>query len=225
MTGRAPLPLAARKRREHGTNACYRFGVVGDDYRNGCRCYECCAAGVLYEKLRANRKRRGVDPYVDNTEAREHLVWLESQGIGLRTVSARTGLSRSALSLIRNGTRSVSRPETIATIVAVHRGAAAQGAVVDGTRTTALLEDLMAMGYTKGALAEMLGASKRALQVCRRGTVLQSTADKVAELHERLTRERDAQREWDAERQADYRARKAAGLVVPRRLEDRAVAS
>lgn len=211
MTGRAPVPIEDRKRREHGTNSRYRKGEVGDDYRNGCRCFECCSAGVLYEKLRAARKARGVDPYVDNTEAREHLLWLERHGVGLRTVCEVSGVSRSALSLIRKGVRPVSRPETITAILAVHTGNAAPGAVIDGTRTMALINELLALGHTKAGLAQMLGASTKALQVCKRGTIRRETADKVAELHEQLTRERDAQRQWDAERQADYRARRDAG--------------
>lgn len=213
MTGRAPVPIEDRKRREHGTNARYRWGEVGDDYRNGCRCFECCSAGVLYEKLRAARKARGVDPYVDNTEAREHLLWLEQHGVGLRTVCEVSGVSRSALSLIRKGVRPVSRPETITAILAVHTGNAAPGAVIDGARTMALIDELLALGHTKGAVAQMLGASTKALQVCKRGTIRRETADKVAELHEQLTRERDAQRQWEAERQADYRARRDAGQL------------
>ena len=213
MTGRAPVPIEDRKRRDHGTNARYRWGEVGDDYRNGCRCFECCSAGVLYEKLRANRKRRGMDAYVDNTEAREHLLWLEQHGVGLRTVCEVSGVSRSALSLIRKGVRPVSRPETITAILAVHTGNAAPGAVIDGAPTMALIDELLALGHTKGAVAQMLGASTKALQVCKRGTIRRETADKVAELHEQLTRERDAQRQWDAERQADYRARRDAGQL------------
>jgi len=213
MTGRPPVPIELRKRREHGTNARYRWGEVGDDYRNGCRCYECCTAGVLYEKLRERRKARGIDPYVDNSEARAHLEWLETQGVGLRTVSSVSGVSRSALSLIRKGTRPVSRPETIAAIMAVHTGDAAAGAVIDGTRTMQLVDELLALGHTKGDLAVMLGASRKALQVCRRGTIRRETADKVTALYEELTRERDAQRQWDAERKADYRARRETGQL------------
>ena len=213
MSGRKPVPIADRKRREHGTNARYRWGEVGDDYRNGCRGCECCSAGVLYEKLRANRKRRGMDAYVDNTEAREHLLWLEQHGVGLRTVCEVSGVSRSALSLIRKGVRPVSRPETITAILAVHTGNAAPGAVIDGAPTMALIDELLALGHTKGAVAQMLGASTKGLQVCKRGTIRRETADKVAELHEQLTRERDAQRQWDAERQADYRARRDAGQL------------
>jgi transcriptional regulator with XRE-family HTH domain len=213
MSGRPPVPIEDRKRREHGTNARYRWGEVGDDYRNGCRCFECSSAGVLYEKLRAARKARGVDPYVDNTEAREHLLWLEQHGVGLRTVCEVSGVSRSALSLIRKGVRPVSRSETITAILAVHTGNAAPGAVIDGAPTMALIDELLALGHTKGAVAQMLGASTKALQVCKRGTIRRETADKVAELHEQLTRERDAQRQWDAERQADYRARRDAGQL------------
>ena len=211
MTGRPPLAIADRKHREHGTNACYRFGVVGDDWRNGCRCYECTTAGVLYEKQRANKKARGWQPYVDNTEAREHLQWLEAQGVGLRAVAAASGLTRSQLSRIRSGSTTRSRRESIDAVLAVGTHHASAGAVVDGARTTRLIAELVELGYTRGSIAQALGASTRALQVCKRGTVLRSTADKVEALHRRLTAERDAQRQWDAERQADYRARKASG--------------
>jgi len=211
VTGRPPLPVDQRVRREHGTNACYRWGVVGDDYRNGCRCYECTTAGVLYEKQRANKKLRGWQPYVDNTEAREHLLWLEGQGVGLRAVAEASGLTRSQLSRIRSGSTTQSRRESIDAVLAVGTHHASAGAVVDGARTTRLIGELVDMGHTRGAIAEALGASTKSLQVCKRGTVLRSTADKVAALHRDLTAERDAQRQWDAERQADYRNRRDAG--------------
>lgn len=213
MTGRLPLPLEQRKHREHGTNACYRWGLVGDDWRNGCRCYECTSAGVLYEKRRAARKARGEEPFVDNAEARAHLVWLESQGVGLRTVAEASGLTRSQLARIRSGSTTRSKPETVARVLAVHKGVAKGGAVIDGTRTMQLVAELVEMGWTKGAIAQALGASTKALQVCRRGTLLRSTADKVARLHLEATAERDARRQWEAERQADYRRRRDLGQL------------
>lgn len=211
MTGRTALPMEQRKRRAHGTNARYRWGEVGDDYRNGCRCYECTTAGVLYQKRWEVRKARGVEPYVDVSEGLAHLEFLRGNGVGLRTVSEVSGVPRSSLRLILRGDRTKVRPETLAAILGVHLGHAKPGAVVDGARTVALVEDLVAIGWTKGAIAQALGASKKALQVCKRGTVLRSTADKVAALHEEATRERDARRQWEAERQADYRRRRDAG--------------
>ena len=211
MTGRAPLPMEQRKRREHGTNARYRKGEVGDDYRNGCRCYECTTAGVLYQKRWEARKARGVEPYVDVSEGRAHLEFLRENGVGLRTVSEVSEVPRSSLRLILRGDRTKVRPETLAAILGVHLGHAKAGAVVDGAHAMALVEELVAMGWTKGAIAQALGASRKALQVCRRGTLRRSTAEKIVALHEELTRERDARRQWEAERQADYRRRRDAG--------------
>lgn len=211
MTGRAPLPMEQRKRRAHGTNARYRWGEVGNDYRNGCRCYECTTAGVLYQKRWEARKARGIEPYVDASEARAHLEFLRANGVGLRTVAEVSGVHRPSLRLILRGERKRVRPETLAAVLGVHLGHAKPGAVVDGTRTTELVAELLEMGWTKGAIAQALGATTKALQACRRGTVLRSTADKVATLHEEATRERDARRQWDAERQADYRRRRDAG--------------
>lgn len=213
MTADATGATAGRKYREHGTNARYRFGEIGNDYRNGCRCHLCTDAGVLYEKQRANRKRRGWQPYVDNTEARAHLAWLETQSVGLRAVAAASGLTRSQLGRIRSGSTTRSRPETIAAVLAVGKFDAKPGAVVDGTRTLQLIDELRALGHTNSAIAQALGSSKKALQVCRRGTLLRSTADKVEALHREWTAERDAQRQYDAERQADYRQRRADGRL------------
>lgn len=210
MTGRPPLPPEQRKRREHGTNACYRWGVVGGDYRNGCRCVDCTTAGVLYEKRRSIRKARGWEPYVDNTAAREHLLWLAEQGIGLRAVVEASGLSRSALQQVRSGVRTRSRQEWIERVLAVGTHRAAPGTKIDAGPTLALIDELVALGHTKGSLAVQLGATKRDLQIGRRGTILRSTADKVEALHRELTASRDAERDYNARRKAAERRRAAA---------------
>ena len=210
MTGRPPLPPKQRKRREHGTNACYRWGVVGGDYRNGCRCVDCTTAGVLYEKRRTVRKARGWEPYVDNAAAREHLLWLAEQGIGLRAVAEASGLSRSALQDVRSGVRTSSRREWIERVLAVGTHRAAPGARIDAGPTLALIDELVALGHTKGSIAVRLGATKRALQIGKQGTILRLTADKVEALHRELTASRDAGRDLERRRQADYRRRAAA---------------
>ena len=211
MTGRPPLPLEQRKRREHGTNARYRLGEVGDDWRNGCRCHLCTDAAVTYEKQLARRKANGWEPYVDAAEAVSHLEFLRDNGVGLRAVAEASGVPRSTLRLLLNGERRRVRPETLSAVLGVHLGHAKPGAVVDGRRTMELVDELLALGHTKGAIAQALGCSRKALQVCRRGTLRLSTAQKVAALHEEWTRERDARRQWEAERQADYRRRRDLG--------------
>jgi hypothetical protein len=194
--------------RAHGTYARYRFGAKGQDWRAGCRCFDCSAAGVLYEKQREARKRRGWEPYVDNAEARDHLGWLRANGVGLRAVAQQTGLGRSALTKIAAGTVTRSRPETVEAILAVHLGAARPGAYVDARRTWVLLDELIALGHTKASLALQLGAQTPALQIGRR-RVKQSTAHRVEALHRHLTASRDAGRDLERRRQAEYRRRAA----------------
>lgn len=190
--------------RAHGTYARYRLGEAGGDWRNGCRCFDCTSAGVLYEKQREARKRRGWEPYVDNAEARGHLEWLRANGVGLRAVALRSGLGRSALQKIASGTVTRSKPETIEAILAVHLGAARPGAYVDARRTWALLDELIALGHTRGSLALRLGAVRPHLQVGRTRCSA-ATAAKVEALHRELTASRDAGRDVERRRQAERR--------------------
>lgn len=208
---RPPLRPEQRKQREHGTNACYRWGVVGQDWRNGCRCFECSNAGNLYEKRRAYKKSKGWEPFVSNAEAREHLLWLQSKNVGLRTVAEVSGLSRSALSLVRSGKRTKSTPEFIAKVLAVGTHQVAAGAFVDAGPTRRLIEELVALGYSKASIAKALGAASPALQIAERDSVLRSTADKVAALHREWTASRDATRHFNAARRRHLRQRIAQG--------------
>ena len=193
--------------REHGTYTCYRWGPEpGQDWRRGCRCLPCTDAAVLYNKLSVRRRINGIDTLFDNTEAREHLEFLRANGVGLRTVSEQSGIGRTALAQIINGRTKRARAETIAKILAVGTHVRAPGALVDATRTWELIDDMLRYGYTKGDLARRLGSEydKPALQI-QRDVVLQSTADKVAELHAQLV---GTERELMRARQAKLRQRR-----------------
>lgn len=193
--------------REHGTYTCYRWGPEpGQDWRRGCRCLPCTDAAVLYNKLSVRRRINGIDTLFDNTEAREHLEFLRANGVGLRTVSEQSGIGRTALAQIINGRTKRARAETIAKILAVGTHVRAPGALVDATRTWELIDDMIRYGYTKGDLARRLGSEyeKPALQISG-DMVLQSTADKVAELHAQLV---GTERELMRARQAKLRQRR-----------------
>lgn len=195
------------RERPHGTNFRYRFGATGNDWRNGCRCYECSQAGVLYEKLRAARKARGVEPFVDNSDARTHLEWLGRNGVGMRVVADRTGLRRLTLQKIASGAVRKSRPDTVERILGCHLGFAAPGASVDAADTLRLLDELVALGYSRLYLARQLNPNAHKLQVGRSGRVRRATADQVRDLHRQLTASRDAHRDYNARRKADERRR------------------
>jgi len=195
--------------REHGTYTCYRWGTQpGEDWRRGCRCQPCRQAAATYNKILERRRRNGVETLFDNTEAREHLAWLSSKGVGLRTIQARSGVGRTTLHKIARGSARRSRAETIAAILAVGTHVRAPGGRVDAGPTWKLLDDMLRYGYTHGYLAKRLGAvyDKPNLQIGRT-MVLQSTADKVAELHAQLV---GTERELIRARQAEYRRRKGS---------------
>jgi len=193
--------------RSHGTRACYVYGPEpGQDWTKGCRCADCSIAAGDYEVARRRAREAGVQPFVDNSEAREHLLWLQSQGVGLRSVQQRSGVGRTALSMIRSGERTRSRPETVEAILAVHLGNAAPGAHVDASRTHREVADLLDLGWSKAAIARaVVSPTARALQF-RGPRVLRSTADKVHALWEREMTPTLEERRRNAERRAHYRA-------------------
>lgn len=198
--------------RQHGTYTCYRWGPdIGQDWRRGCRCEPCRKAVATYNKVLERRRLKGIETLFDNTEAREHLQWLRANGVGLRTVQERSGVGRTTLQSIVKGSARRSRAETIAAILAVGTHVRAPGGLVDAGPTWQLLEDMLRYGYTQGYLAKRLGATyhKPVLQISR-DMVLQSTADKVAELHAALV---GTERELMRARQADLRRRKQLGAA------------
>jgi len=195
--------------RSHGTRARYAWGAEGKG--KGCRCYECARAAWLYEKRRLARKARGVEPYVDAADARAHLEWLSANGLGVHRIVEVVDLSRSTLRNIKNGTTLRIRPGTHDRIMALHLGLVAPGAYVSSERTMRLLDELRELGLPDAEIARRLGYGTPKLQFTNTGLIRASNAAKVAELHRVVTAERDAQRQWAAERQADYRRRRDAG--------------
>lgn len=211
MTARPPLPLEQRKHREHGTRARYMFGAVGSDTAEGCRCWECAQATNVYEKRRVAARRRGVEAFVDAAEAAAHLRWLSANGIGQHRLAAVTGLSRSNIVAIKTGRRTRIRPETEARILAAHLGMAGPGAYVPNRRVHEMVAELKELGHPECRLAQMLGYRGRSLQLSKSGRVTPAKAARIEALYLELTAERDARRQWEAERQADYRRRRDAG--------------
>ena len=89
-------------------------------YVAGCRCDDCRAAHRDYNRewlRREARIRYGIEPpkparWIDATEVREHLTWLQSIGIGRRLVARYSGVSASQITKLRDGTTSRTTPST-----------------------------------------------------------------------------------------------------------------
>jgi hypothetical protein len=162
--------------REHGTYAKYRV--------EGCRCRACSRAKTLYEKRRLRDRHRGITPFVDAGEAREHICWLSSTGVGINTVAKRSGVGVTTLRTIKSGKTTQIRPETAERVLAVHAGLAAPRALVPVDRTVSQIDDLLGLGFTKRSVAQMLG--HKHLHVGRGEMVTKKNADLVDALWRRI---------------------------------------
>lgn len=183
---KSPRGLAARglrpaselaKNRPHGD----RLRYIG-----GCRCAECRAANTAYEKARVVARKAGDwNGYVDTQLARQHLQQLSGQGVGRHSVSDASGVADSILFEIASGAKTRIRARTEKAILAVTAEAAADHAYVCAKTTWALLDELIADGYTRGELALAMGRKTANLQVGRRQVTVR-TRFEVQRLHERL---------------------------------------
>ncbi len=177
--------------RQHGTRAMYVM--------ERCRCEPCADANRTYAREWYRNRARvayGIEApvvrRVDAGEAREHLLWLRANGIGLRTVAERTGISRTSLKPIADGTRRTIAPRTAERILAVPRSVAAAGCRIDAAPTWRLIDDLLRLGYRDVDICRALGRSHRGLKLGET-TVQRRTADRIAEIHRAW---RDCGVEW-----------------------------
>lgn len=207
-----PPPRASRGVRAvppHGTRARYCS-------RDRCRCAPCREANLAYATVLRHAQTRPdgdwTPAYRDASEAREHLLWLSTVGVGKRTVHARTRIAISTIDRIRSGEIERCRPATIAKILAVNGADAVNGARVPSGPTSKLVDELLREGFTRTRIARELGSKAKtpALQISRSGWVSARNARKVREVHARLMARALAEREMQARRQRKYRAEKVA---------------
>lgn len=173
--------------RAHGTHAKYAL--------DRCRCDRCREAQRFYNRNRVRQMSRpdGVwRPYVDASRAREHVCWLASCGIGLKSVAKISGVAHGTLSKLVYGdparrmapSRRI-RPATETRILATLPAAATGAQRVPAAPTWRLLEELIGRGWSRSELARRLGSETPALQISHR-FVKASTARRVEQLHAEL---------------------------------------
>lgn len=136
-----------------------------------CRCPECKSAHSRYEKTRRRWQGefpRELHPLVPAARARAHLKDLMSQGMSLKRMAAIHDLSHGVLSSIVYGRKNRPylkiRRDTEDRILAVTLDVA-DGAKVDRAEADAIIEELLARGWTKSAIArEVTGPRAAGLQ-------------------------------------------------------------
>ena len=182
---------APNNTRQHGTRAKY---VV-----EKCRCEPCKDANRRYARNRNRNQRRaqvGIEDlqiaYVDCSEAREHLRWLSSIGIGKRTVHKVTGVALSSVEGIRSGDIVKARRQTVDRILAVGKHRTHGRIPVDPTKALRMLDELHRAGMSKAAIARALGHKTPALQYDPERPMLLDTARRIVALHAHLLGRRAA---------------------------------
>jgi hypothetical protein len=182
-------------------------------YMAGCRCDACRAAHRNYNRewLRKEaRIRYGIEErinrLVDATEAREHILWLGTKGIGRRVVAQHAKLTPSTIVKIRNGQIRNVHPETAARILAVNLSHLPPRATVDGTRTAEQIDQILAAGLSKAALARAItgNPNTRRLQVHPERVTI-ATKTRVDAIWQKVFAADIARRQQEADRRRAHR--------------------
>lgn len=173
--------------REHGSHAKYAL--------ERCRCDLCRQAQREYNRARVRAIARPDEtwcPYIDAAPVREHIEWLASCGIGLKSLAKLAGVPHGTLSKLVYGDRARGmppsrrvRPFTAQKITAIMPYHAAGAQRVPAAPTWRLLNELIALGWSRAELARRLGHQGPGLQI-NKTRVLASTARQVERLHAHL---------------------------------------
>lgn len=156
-------------------------------YYAGCRCFACRMANSAYEAERKAARARGEgNGPVSAERARAHLAWLSANGVGMKTAADAAKVPPSSVAKIIYGQRLKIREQTERRILAVTTATRADGALVDGTATWVLLDELLASGYSKAHVAtEIAGKPMKSLQL-RRERVTVRNAGLARQVYNRL---------------------------------------
>lgn len=158
-------------------------------YLGGCRCGDCRAANAAYQRESRRRRAGGEwNGYVPADRARQHLRQLQAQGVGRRAVADAADVSRTTIAAVRDGRQLHLRAAAERRILQVTHAQASDCALVDGTETWRLIHALVEEGYTRKFIAERLGYRGHAIPLMR-GRVTVRNAQRVRDLHDRLTGE------------------------------------
>lgn len=168
--------------REHGTIKCYQHGPVRGVQGAGCRCDECRRGWSIYNKRLRRRHLRGeqIAPTVDASEAREHLQYLQSRGVGDAWIESATGLSRPTIDRVRNGQNQRIRPPTAEAIMRLGLRDCPHAKIESGP-TRQRIADLKRAGWTQEQVRAVVGDWRKT----KDGYVTVRMADRIEQLWRR----------------------------------------
>lgn len=160
-------------------------------------------ANTIYEAHRRRMIAYGRwHPYVAPDRARDHVQALRDAGMGLPTIARRARLSIGVLQHLVYGdpaegippARQI-RPENEAKILAVRAtlDMLAGGAFIDATGTRRRLQALVAVGWSRVAIGERIGADVNRLTTGRYTRVTAAKARAVCRLYDELWDQRPAE--------------------------------
>lgn len=168
--------------RSHGTHS---------NYSHGCRCEPCRLAHREYERNRKRIRTRfayGLDDMpvhlVDATETRKHILFLQSRGIGLASLSRRTGIAESNLRRMAKGKQKRVAPQTESRILAIPAIKFMPGQFVDAAPYKEMIQDIKNRGYTTAQIAVMLGIKSERLVLNK--TVRLWRGQQIKTLHQNI---------------------------------------
>jgi hypothetical protein len=153
-----------------------------------CRCEPCRLSNRAYEQERAQR----IAPaFVGADATRKHVEFLSANGVGLKQISRLTGVSSGVLTKLvyGDGTRKMGpskriRQATAEKILAVMPSHAAAGSKQPAGPSWVLIDEMIAAGVTKTAIARYLGQNGPGLQLSRT-LMLRRHVVKIREMHDR----------------------------------------
>lgn len=162
-------------------------------YSKGCRCDSCRTAHRIYERNRTRqvrRERQGIEPrvhrFVSTDEAKEHLLFLRSKGIGLTGISIRSGVDRSSLQQIVAGRKKKILAVNAGKILAVPAIHNLPGQFVPADEAKRLIAELRARGYYVREIAARLGQQSE--NITLRKTVRLKRLEAIRLAHAELMR-------------------------------------
>lgn len=152
--------------KKHGTHS---------SYSHGCRCTECIEGHRIYERNAARRRRRiryGIEEptsrKVDASEAREHIIFLTSKGIGLGSIASQIGTNRATVQYIKRGEYQNITKKLAGKILAVPAIPRNPSAYIDATPIHEMVRQLQERGITKTQIGRASGVPDGRLVVKRK---------------------------------------------------------